>query len=318
VALLLLVYSDLGFILEAEWHRTQHVSAFAQIINIPGIRESLNAPYPQGAKFILLHLMLIAAPCIYGVSMLAVAGRRIRGPAHTAPLEALAPAVFGLPLLNQVRITPTFNHLLQATPLVLVTAVYLVHLLSRTRRWEKIPGSALPILGKAVLLLLVCGLPVFYNLAFTKGVLPPSIGNRFTYTEPIGLDRAGLYESPQRAKELKRVVKYIESTTEPGDPLFAGPFSPAINFLARRPPAVRFLEPFYYFRNEEMQKRVVEDLERNRPPLILLDPVTRVGQQSLPEDAPRVYAHITGNYFRSKLPGRSEGPYQIWLRRDGR
>jgi hypothetical protein len=85
--------------------------------------------------------------------------------------------------------------------------------------------------------------------------------------------------------------------------------------LAHRPPAVRFLEPFYYFRNEEMQGRVVEDLDRTRPSLIILDPTTRVGQQSLRQDAPLVFTFIAQHYDPAGKSGKMGDRYQIWLRR---
>ena len=94
---------------------------------------------------------------------------------------------------------------------VLVTAgVLLVWIFSVSRPIARLlhpkPRRALT----AILAVLFCAVPIFYNLVYTRGVLPPSIRNRFVYTESLALDRAGIYETPEYARELRKIVAYIK------------------------------------------------------------------------------------------------------------
>lgn len=299
-----MVKADMETVLRAEWHRTAVVSGFAATLEVPGLSRALAAPWPYSLKFLLLGFMIRALPLAYVALAAGVVFSRFRK--GSLGLEALALVAFGLPLLNQVRITPTFNHLLHAAPPAFIAwAVFIAWLKARP-----FLGRA----GRAVLLAVLAlslGIPVFYNLVFTRGVLPGSLMNRFEFTEPVLLERAGIYETPADAAELERIVRYVTSATEPGDALFSSPFSPVINFLSKRPPAVRFLEPFYYFGSDELQRLMVDDLERTRPPVILLAPSIAVGKQTLERDAPLLYAYIKQNYSHSS----GDDACQIWVRR---
>ncbi|MHC4945027.1 MAG: hypothetical protein ACYTG7_18585 [Planctomycetota bacterium] len=307
--------SDIGFIFQAEWHRTLLVSGFADMLHVPSFTEALNAPAPASSKLFLLAVLLHGVPLVYLAVLILAIFMRIRHDAKRGGLEMLGLAVFGIPILNQVRITPTFNHLLHALPLAAISWAVWIHAAKDTGlfRWMTLRSLRWVIAG--VLLIIPLALPVYYNHAFTRGVLPGSIRNRTDFNEPFLLARAGIYESQKNVDDLERAVRYIESTTGPDDPLFAGPFSPVLNFLAHRPPAIRFLEPFYYFRNEAFQRLVIEDLERTDPPLILLDPLTRVGGQDLEHDAPLVYAYIKERYYTPARPSVKPARYTIWHRR---
>jgi hypothetical protein len=314
VALYVGLNTDLVALLKAEWHRTLTVSAFAETLSVPGIGEALTTPYPQGLKLFLMPLMLYGAPAAYLLLTLCVIGKRIKG--HTsgfAGLEAVALVAFGVPVLNQVRITPTFNHLLHAMPLVFLSAAILVRIVIDSALFKALPGRMLRSALALLVILPPFAVPVYYNFAFTKGVLPGSVLNRFEFTEPLSLERAGIFETPDQVERLEKMVRYIQTTTAPGETLFAGPFDPALNFLAERPPAVRYLEPFYYLGSDSMQQSVVHDLIQNRPPLIVIDPAIRVGGQSLESDAPRIMAFIKQHYRLANRTGWKPGDFQIWL-----
>jgi hypothetical protein len=313
-----LIQVDPGLLFEAEWHRTMNVSGFARTLHVPAFSEALGTTYPQGLKLFLLALMIRTAPIIYLLLAFLVAARRVRGDLEAGNLETLALTVFGIPVLNQLRITPTFNHLLHAAPLVLVSTAVLVNRLRMSAPFRRLPGRFLRGMLAAALFILPCGVPVYYNLAFTRGVLPGSIKNRSEFTSFLDLDRARIYETPARVEVLKKMVRYIESTTAPDDRIFAGPFSPVLHFLADRAPAVRYLEPFYYFGNEALQERVVEDLSRSKPPLVILDAATRVGGQSMEMNAPLVFAFIKLNYYPAGSTSDDPEGYRIWLKREAR
>jgi hypothetical protein len=307
--------SDVGFIIQAEWHRTSLVSGFADVVRVPSITEALKAPDPASAKLLMLALLLRGVPLIYLFVLVHAIFLRVRQGAMKGGLELLGLAVFGIPILNQVRITPTFNHLLHALPLAAISWAVWIHAIKDGPLLRWIPLRSLRSVIVAAVLIVPLALPVYYNLAHTRGVLPGSILNRTEFNEPFLLERAGIYETRQNVDELERAVRYIQSTTGPEDPLFAGPFSPALNFLSQRRPAIRFLEPFYYFRNEAFQRQVIEDLERTRPPLILLDPTIRVGGQDLERDAPLVFAYIKAHYYAPVRQGMNTSRFMIWLRR---
>lgn len=306
VFLYLLLKSDIGLILKAEWHRTRLVSAFPEMLQFP------NA---------WVACMVYGAPIVYAMLIIAAVLRRVRLGPEGWGLEVLALAVFGVPLLNQVRITPTFNHWLHAAPLVFLSVACLAWMLKASRPASRIPSGILRESAGFTVILLACGLPVYYNLACTKGIFPGSLKNRFEFTELVKLERAGIYETPERARNIEKLVRRIRETTRPEEPLFAGPFSPAINFLADRPPATRYLEPFYYFRSESLQKLVVADLFRTRPLFVIFefkddDPavqkILQVGGMDLKKDGFRVYEFIRLHYDRVGMWGR----FEVWLRRE--
>ncbi|MBU0755407.1 MAG: hypothetical protein KJ645_09720, partial [Planctomycetes bacterium] len=284
--------SDPVFILEAEWHRTLSVSGFAGNFDTASFSQALASPDETAGKRFLLACLLWSAPLVYLLLALTALFKRTQGDERWGRLELFALVLFGLPVLNQVRITPTFNHLLHTLPLVLIAWTVCITALGSCTVLKRIKNRGIKAMLTLLFLLGPLGTPVYYNLVYTRGVLPGSLQNRWEFTEPMTLSRAKIFEKPVTVQEIERLVRYIESTTHPDDPIFAGPFSPALNFLAHRPPAIRFLEPFYYFRNEKMQRYVVEDLKRTRPPLILIDPSLRVGGQGLETDAPLVYGYI--------------------------
>jgi len=314
VLLYLFAVSDVPLILQAEWHRTVAVSSFPEALDAPDLRDATAIAGGASLKRGLLAVMLSFAPAALLLAALTAVWLRRRSPGGADPLRLFALALFAAPILNQVRITPTFNHLLHALPLVWIAWAAWVDAI-RPRR----PLGALWMPARTVAAFLAAAIPIFlpvyYNLSFTRGVLPGSIKSRSEFTEPILLDRAGLYETPARAEALERIVRYIRETTGPEDPLFAGPFSPVLNFLADRPPAIRFLEPFYYFDSEPMQRLVIEDLERTKPPLIVLDLFTEVAGRRLETHAPLVFAYLRSRYTSPPPSGAKPGGYALWLRR---
>jgi len=318
VLIYLFLVSDVGLILTAEWHRVLNVSSFAEYLPVPDlIGSGMSASLPAFKRF-LLALMLRAAPAVYLLLAAAAVFKRVRkSSCVNSTLEILSLPVFGILVLNQVRITPTFNHLLHAAPLVFVSAVVLAHMFIGSRFFAKVAApDVLKTTAASLLCLLPCALPVYYNLALSRGVLPGSIRNRFDFTEPLELDRAGIFVGAQQARELEDIVHYIEANTSPEDTLFAGPFEPVINFLSGRPPAVGFLEPFYYFGSERLQREVIRDLERSKPPVVVIDQAIVVGRMSLEKDAPLIHAFLRQSYTQAGMPGKERGPYRILLRRE--
>lgn len=307
-----LAVADVKGIFEAEWHRVHVVSGFADYLNVPTLADAINADYPQSIKLFLLGGMLRSAAFVYLLLLVMTIIERIKGQSATRCMAMLAVVIFGIPVLNQVRITPTFNHLLHAIPLVLIGWTLCAWSIRRMLHPSRVASVAFALL----IIVIPLSAPVYYNLAHTRGVLPGSVASRVEFTEPIELPRAGIYETIENARELEKIVGYILRTTKPDETVFSGPFTPVLNFLADRPPAIRFLEPFYYFGSEPLQKKVIEDLARTKPAMVIIDPEIRVGRQSLEVDAPLVFDFIKQHYKVLSRTGAKAGRYRIWLRRD--
>jgi len=303
VALAVLWAGDLEMVLRAEVQRTANLIRFSDSVTVPGFAQALA---DHSLKKILLSIMIPAAPvALIALGLLALFFR-IRRDDQRGGLEILAVAVFGLPVLNQLRITPTFNHLLQSVPLALLAATILLH---RMAPWARSRGGrrALRRIAVTATAIIPAAVLVFFNLAMTKADnrVPGSIRNRWAFEEPIALARAGLHEKAGAARELERVVSAIRAETESTDTILTGPYAPALHFLSERRPAVPYLEPFYYFASERGQAVMIDGLEKNRPVLVILGgPVESVGGQTLMRDAPLVDRYIRLRYRPHSVVGR--------------
>jgi len=323
VALAVLLAGDLEMVLRSEIQRTVNLVRFADAVTVPGLGQALES---HSLKRILLSLMIPAAPvALIALGLMALLFR-IRGDSGAGTLEVLAVAVFGLPVMNQLRITPTFNHLLQSVPLALLAATVIVCRLAGRARSDGPPEPAAKSVRVAratslaraavkVVAIVPAAILVFYSLALTKpdARVPGSIRIREAFDTAIPLEGAGLYEKAENASELKRVVAAILAETDPSDTIMTGPYSPALHFLSRRMPAVPFLEPFYYFDAPRGQMEMIEALERKRPALVVLGgPVQSVGGQTLARDAPILEHYISLRYRPHGVVGR----YRIFKRID--
>ncbi len=304
VAAAVFVWGDLPMVFRAEWQRLVNLAGFAQTVTVPGMFEASGS-----LKLALLSIMIYSAPWGLLILGLAVVVWRFRKDAGRGRLALLAIAVYGLPVMNQLRITPTFNHMLQSAPLALLAVTVLL-----VRIGEKREGGR-GLFGKAAACaaLLPALVLVFYNLSCVRPdtVLPGSLRNRWAFTVPLSGERAGLYETAQTADEINRVVEEVRRLCPPGGTVFTSPYQPVVAFLADRPPAALFLEPFYYFGNEEMQFKMIESIEKTAPSLAVLGGgVREVGGLSLGRDAPVLYGHILAHY----TPFADVGSYMIWKR----
>ena len=312
VILGVLLSGSLGDVFAAELQRTVNVSRFAGAVEPPEFLAALDA---GRIKDLLFAAMIPSGPFVFLFLCIillvgAVRGRRNR----EGTLESLAVAVFGLPVLNQVKITPTFNHFLQAAPLVLMAATMILVYAARWCRQGKgrLPRAAGWFLAAAAAVPAL--LPVCCTLFLIRSdsVLPGTIRNRCAFQDPMAVDRAGIYWEKEKAADLRLVVREIRKGCGPDEPLFCGPFCPVVYFLADRPPAVPFVEPFYYL--------VIEALEERKPRFVVLEkgelhgPGVSVGGASLSRDAELVCLYIRAHYERT-AGSRLFRRYEIWERK---
>ena len=83
------------------------------------------------------------------------------------------------------------------------------------------------------------------------------------------------------ADRLRHVHETIEAFTEPGDAIYCHHACPIFYFLSDRPHSTRYSEPCYYGGNEEIQKRMVEDLEKHKPKVAVFKDVLIAGWGTL-------------------------------------
>jgi hypothetical protein len=110
--------------------------------------------------------------------------------------------------------------------------------------------------------------------------------------DSIETSRGGVYLPEENALELNQVVEYIFDQTESGDTIFA-PSNPALYFLTDRSNASRQVRIIPSLAESWAAEDLIEDLERNKPALILLRrPLDRL----FLEELPFLYDEITRNY----------------------
>ena len=137
-------------------------------------------------------------------------------------------------------------------------------------------GSSLGRLGRALLfgallLVPVAGvLPHVYARYLRLAHPDPLVQDAATYV-PLGLERAPVLVPAQQADLLRGVVSFLRANTAPGEPVFAYPVDPLVNFLADRPNPTRFDHLMLGAMTLEDLDEAVASLETARPRYILWD-----------------------------------------------
>ena len=83
----------------------------------------------------------------------------------------------------------------------------------------------------------------------------------------LELERAGIAVPEAQAQRVKSTVDYIQTHTEPGEPILALPHEGTLHFLADRPSATRFSSMVLTELRPEYASEAIEDLEKARPRL---------------------------------------------------
>lgn len=143
------------------------------------------------------------------------------------------------------------------------------------------------------------------------GAVPPQFK---AYVEP-DIERAGkILTPPSQAKEIERVVAYLQENTAPSEPIFDLSNQAAYYFLADRPNPTRY-PLVVYASPEPLQKEVIADLELAKPKYVIFTTGSRWGNapDGIPtvDRVPLVAAYIRSNYDKDvKIESVS-----IWKRR---
>jgi hypothetical protein len=88
---------------------------------------------------------------------------------------------------------------------------------------------------------------------------------------PLGLDRATVLLPERDAEPLRGVTTFLRERTDPGEPVFAYPVDPLLNFLADRPNPTRFDHFLPGALSAQDMRDVVASLEAARPRYVVWD-----------------------------------------------
>jgi hypothetical protein len=88
---------------------------------------------------------------------------------------------------------------------------------------------------------------------------------------PLNLDRAAVLLPQGQSQPLRDAVTFVRDGTPPGQPLFAYPMDPLVNFLAERPNPTRFDHFLPGALSAADMQRVVADLDTARPRYVFWD-----------------------------------------------
>ena len=163
----------------------------------------------------------------------------------------------------------TVHALLAGAPLFVTGAWALAQAHETLGRSVSRLGRAL--LFGALLLVPVAGvLPHVYARYLRLAHPDPLAAGPATYV-PLGLERAPVLVPSQQAESLRGVVTFLRANTAPGEPVFAYPTDPLINFLADRPNPTRFDHLMLGAMTLEDLDEAVRSLEAARPRYVVWD-----------------------------------------------
>ncbi|MBM4013560.1 MAG: hypothetical protein FJ293_01155 [Planctomycetes bacterium] len=285
---------DLGAWWEHEWQRI----AVQEQIAVPLAEPRVDGEWRGGRVALLCALLL--APLVlllWGSAAWWRARRDAAGPPTGGETPRIAAALFGLLLLNQVRLIPSANHLFQAiAPVALALGDALAR---RGRGWR----------GHGALALLVV-LLVTWVAGAHRGIYSGTFRQRLEPGVEPALERAGIRLKPEFARALEATVTSIRRRVAPNQTVATSPGAPLLAFLADRMLAIPCAEASYWYHEPRFQAEAIAALERNQPPLLVTDgssPATFAFEAA----APLVARWLAERY----RPVEQHGPFTLHERR---
>lgn len=289
------------------------IGAFDSIhVDEPGLFALFSSGGDGALLRAVLTLLFVVAPfaatILGGIDLLS-------GSRSAARLVVPMAGLLGVLLLNQWRLIPRFNRLLQAGPVLYVLIVLLLAALPRLfsdgrRKWgERAAGAAC-----AVLIVLMG----WYLFCHTGGGSQASFAVLRSDERLLDLDKAGCYVPVNRCREIDAAVREVQARTEPGEPVLTGPGCPVVSFLADRPNAAPFSDPFLYYLNEEAEERLLRQVGESGGDLyvdwrIRRDVPLSIFGLSLANAAPGFLSYLAETY--RPVWQKPRGHFTIWERR---
>jgi len=120
---------------------------------------------------------------------------------------------------------------------------------------------------------------------------------RDVFSEPVPLERAGVYAKPAEARLLADLTAYIRERSGPDDTVAIVPYFPIAHFLAeRRGPhgAAYIVWPFPEYPDRD--RRIVEAIEARRTPLVIYNFTQFPQFPPVSEYAPELYQHLVERF----------------------
>lgn len=198
-------------------------------------------------------------------------------------------AFFGLILFRSTLGRSDFYHLL----FVLLPSIVLIFYLTETL----FPKKTYPSLVLSGVMLLF-----FTRLWFGDGFIDKALFKIQTYGHVIGsyksynLERSGILVGEEiNTKDTEALVEYINLNSSPQDSIFVYPWMPELYFLANKKNATHFDTPYSFF-SPAYQSQQIEQLNRNKPKIVVYNKEMRFGNLS-PESLPAVNQYLQQNFL---------------------
>jgi hypothetical protein len=218
---------------------------------------------------------------------------------------------FGICAFGLVIWRAGFDNLLRTLPpfyILLCYLLYRVKLILADHQWfGKQQNNFLGRANKTALNVLIVFFPFlfFYEMNVHHGFYAGSVGaSNIKPVVRLKLDRLEVYTNPQEAHWVKEIVSRINRHSKKGDPIYAVPLNPIFYFLTDRinPTVHDWILPGML--DTEGQKKVVEDLKKMQPKLVVLSDIAIDGREErrFSNYAPIIFRYLKSNYeFRETV-----------------
>jgi len=209
--------------------------------------------------------------------------------------------LLGLLTSNQVRLKPEFGHLLQAGPLLWVSAAVVAARVPRpSARW----AAGLALLIPA--LLVTNTLRSHYGSVYTGSFTIP-MDRGFRMDTAAGVLRVSDYEIEEVGPVLRAIAE------APPGPLWVPTNQPLLHALTGRPDGTGYVGVLYVAGAPARQQDLLDRLERSRPSVAaFLDDSMEGPEVRLKAAAPPVFDYLHERYVEVEVIGE----YRIMWRRD--
>lgn len=158
----------------------------------------------------------------------------------------------------------------------------------------------------AVAMASLCLIAIVFHAGqpLSRGLAGIVRGERIALDAGEGLARARLKMERADQQVYRRLIDYIDSEAKPGEPLFALPMDPELNFLTQRPAPVRFYATPLGLRQDRDVVETMERLEKAAPLFV----VHRRGDKYMTPLSDVLLAQIR----RLDPSPRSFGPFDLY------
>jgi len=125
---------------------------------------------------------------------------------------------------------------------------------------------------------------------------------RTHHSAPIESDRAGIHVTPKQAKLVNEILAYLETHTDPGEPVAVMPYFPILHFYADRPGPHRASYIVWPFPElPDRDRRVIEGLEATGTNVLLYNLNQFLVFELMAEYAPELFAHLVEHFETDRI-----------------